>query len=118
MKKLITLSALAVTVYSQCIPPGNKKVDWFVVLQMPGGSKYVYGDASNPKLREIFTDLNDITNPIARTIDGIYQSTTRVQYLMYNDQPPQKTSISSNRGHTKGETAINIYNELSFFREN
>ena len=111
MKKLITLFALLLAVYSQCISPGNEAVDWFVMLKMPGGYNYIYGDISNPTLRTISNDLNDKNNPIARTIDGIYQRTTD-NYLMYNDETPNG-KISEKRGHTKGETAL-IYKSFLY----
>ena len=52
-------------------------------------------------------DLNSLSNPFAATLDPIYKREIGLNYIMYSDQTPQRTT-SDARGHTKGNTSCSI----------
>ncbi|XP_075553820.1 plancitoxin-1-like [Dermacentor variabilis] len=99
-----------------CKNAKGKDVDWFVVYKIPktkpnaesfmqpNGGEMAYYDSKSKNSRWTLLQ-SDIgvkkDNPIAETLAPIYQKTSNVAYLAYNDQLPHKFN-GTRQGHSKG----------------
>jgi deoxyribonuclease II len=98
----------------QCIGPDGSNVDWYIALKYPiisdnvnpivqTGMAYSYMDSTGGSLTLAQNSLNDSSNPLARTLQQMYDHAgdDGVGYFNYNDECPSG-KVSSSRGHTKG----------------
>ena len=111
MKAFIAVLLLFSSADSKCYSPSSEPVDWFVMLKRPGSYDFVYSDAENPNLKISRSNLTCESNPVGKTIAGIYSG--RIEnYLMYNDEVPDGPT-TYNRGHTKGGTTMFLVKMVS-----
>ncbi|XP_019519751.1 PREDICTED: deoxyribonuclease-2-alpha [Hipposideros armiger] len=95
-----------------CYGDSGQPVDWFVVYKQPAhsgpgveaqtGLQYKYLDEVSGGWRDGAGPINSLAGAVGRSLLPLYQNTTQVAYLLYNDQPPDGARDSSSRGHTKG----------------
>ncbi|XP_066127955.1 deoxyribonuclease-2-alpha [Saccopteryx bilineata] len=97
-----------------CYGDSRQPVDWFVVYKLPAhsrpgagakpGLQYKYLDESSGGWRDGAVSIDSLEGAVGRSLLPLYQNTSQLAFLLYNDQPPKYcgTQSSSTRGHTKG----------------
>ncbi|XP_036097561.1 deoxyribonuclease-2-alpha isoform X1 [Molossus molossus] len=97
-----------------CYGDSGQPVDWFVVYKLPAhsrpgaeaqtGLRYKYLDEGSGGWRDGTVSIDSLAGAVGRSLQPLYQNTSQLAFLLYNDQPPNNygTQNSSSRGHTKG----------------
>lgn len=115
---IISLTGSVALSSPRCKNQEGKDVDWFIMYKLPRntngafkseGGEFMYIDAVNSRpnglrywplsKQDIFSDRN----PVAFTLQPLYETTTRqdILYFVYNDQPPSHIK-GTRAGHSKG----------------
>jgi len=103
---VITLVLLGVVLASvsarlSCRDGNGADVDWFSSIKTPNGYGYgTYHESSKKFIMDQGT-LKDMSGPIGRTLQQVYQANNDQAYIVYNDESPDDKSHSS-RAHMKG----------------
>lgn len=116
---ILLFSGAAGQLSPSCKDENGKDVDWFIVYKLPQnklqsfnptGGKFAYLDSRNSK--EVLKywpisrqDLLKNRNPVAYTLQPLYDKTTRkdILYFVYNDEPPKAyKGKGKGKGHSKG----------------
>lgn len=106
-----------------CKDEKGNDVDWFIIYKLPHntlqsfnptGGKFVYVDDRISKNKPSYwplseQDLFDHKNPIAYTLQPLYENNPRedILYFLYNDQPPKPYQTNVDRSHSKGVVLFN-----------
>lgn len=109
---LLTFPAGAKTL--SCLDEDGKPVDWWIVLKLDDGFRYLYRDANSQgrwfDMPKDGLDAPDGHHALALTLNALYTSTPNhpVGYLIYNDQALSKPKENSKaaRAHAKGVVAF------------
>jgi len=115
-----TVAIIAILCYSflnvyaiGCKDQRGNNVDWFVAYKLPvnvgsdpnarSGFGYVYTDVKTVSQGLVLSSTNVAQNTGALffTLSQIYNTSSSISYMMYNDEKPDGTT-SSTYGHTKG----------------
>lgn len=116
--KLLVLFIVCEVVYAAgltCKDMNGNKVDWYYVYKLPKITKHPHPfiekgvafyslDNYQQKFQLSESSMEERSQPIAQTLQQIYDQPHMIAYYMYNDQPPDGTEKHS-RGHTKGVVA-------------
>ena len=73
-------------------------------------NKLTSSDNTEPTLREGTRLLTQGTNPVARVLKPIYSGATGVNYIVYNDAPPDGSQTQAPRAHAKGSFSATLTN--------
>jgi deoxyribonuclease-2 len=96
-----------------CLDDNGKPVDWWIILKLDNGFRYVYRDSKmgGPQFVGPNEGLDDETanHALSRTMNAFYQKVTNPDfgYLIYNDQPASTPKAADEfaedaKAHAKG----------------
>ncbi|KAJ8039056.1 Deoxyribonuclease-2 [Holothuria leucospilota] len=99
----------------RCKDMNGHDVDWYYVYKLPrisshknplikSGVAFFYLDNFQQTFQLSNTSMEDLSQPIAQTLQQIYNSPSKIAHVMYNDQPPGGRE-QIDWGHTKGVVA-------------
>lgn len=97
---LLTLCvAAAATTAPSCKSDSGRDVDFAYSFKYPKGYDYAYMDADHP-LAKASNSLTSSDSSISATI--MQKDISGISYLMWNDEPPTRSSSSAPFAHSKG----------------
>lgn len=111
---LLTIFAKQATDFG-CINYKGEHVDWWLMVKPNVDNKAVYLDDFVDEMGYV-QDFDDYDNPLMRTVVPLYEPTTRIQSMMWNDELDgvQRDSIY---GSEKGVLAIDPKTGKGFYMQ-